>query len=200
MSSAPERVGSVMAARSATTAAASAIAVLAVALLDPGRFAVVTAQVAPAAARAACPVPTRRELRLRLSATTAASGNRLTASAALGVVAEDGAVIGPRTDRVDIWWDLDFGRWWSALTGRPAAIGGGQSRRVASVAASGACTFSASFAVPETKPGPHVVVAIAFDRRDDGATAYAPAYVTVLSTSRSRAAPRRAAPRRPLSY
>jgi hypothetical protein len=127
----------------------------------------------------ACPVPTAHELRLTLSASTTAAADRLTASAAVGVVAEDGAVIGPQTGRVDIWWDLDFHRWWSALTGMPEAAGGGPSQRVASVAATGACTFSASFAVPDSKPGPHVVVAIAFDRRDGGAAAYVPAYVVV---------------------
>ena len=74
-----------------------------------------------------CPIPTARDLALTLkaSANAAAIGERLTASAAIGVVAEDGAPIGPQTKRIDIWWDLDPHRWWTALTGKPVSASGG---------------------------------------------------------------------------
>ncbi len=75
-----------------------------------------------------CPIPTARDLALTLkaSANAAAIGERLTASAAIGVVAEDGAPIGPQTKRIDIWWDLDPHRWWTALTGKPVSASGGR--------------------------------------------------------------------------
>lgn len=125
----------------------------------------------------ACAAPTPEQLALNLGATSASPGDALTAVGSFGVFDPAGQREPVSVGTVDLWWDLDFDVWWSALTPAPVAVSGGAPERVATASTAGQCQFALPFSVPRVATGSYGVLAIA--RNGMAAECYGPALVDV---------------------
>jgi hypothetical protein len=116
---------------------------------------------------------------LASSARIAAPGDAITVSAgAAGLMS--GGLPAPPTKLVQIWWDLDPDRWWTALIGKPVSASGGRCLRLATVDVTGARAFLARYEVPRVPPGTYGVMALAFNT-DNGVESYSTAHLTVAA-------------------
>ena len=106
------------------------------------------------AGRPVCPARSGRDAyATSLGRSSGPPGSVVTVSGHLPVIDEDGSYRGQTAKRVDAFWNLDFRRWWSALTGSPKpAIAGSRVRLLGKQGVSGSC-LRFQIRIPAVHPG-----------------------------------------------
>ena len=101
-----------------------------------------------------------------------------TISGALPLLGENGEPGAPTT-KLEMWWNLDVRRYWTAGTGNPRPAQPGRVIHVATVRVPrpNPCRYRISFSVPTVPPGSYPIVLLDFGGGGD--SPYVPASFTV---------------------
>jgi hypothetical protein len=102
-----------------------------------------------------CPARTgRHAYDTTLSPASGPRGSVVTVSGHLPAVGEDGSYGGQTAKRVEAYWNLDFARWWTALTGSPSpSIAGRPVRLLGRQGVAGSCRYSVQVRIPAVRRG-----------------------------------------------
>lgn len=93
-----------------------------------------------------------------LSRSSGPRGSVVTLSGHLPVTGEDGSYGGQTAQRVEVYWNLDFGKWFSALTGSPSpSIAGSPVRLLGRQGVAGSCRYEVRARVPAVRPGKYPI-------------------------------------------
>ena len=100
-------------------------------------------------------------------------GSAVTVSGPLGVIDESGTYGGQTATRVDAYWNLDFARWWSALTPSPSpAVAGSRVRHLGRQDVAQRCRYRLQLRIPFVQPGKYPVEVLYGDSQ--GQASFAP--------------------------
>jgi hypothetical protein len=81
-------------------------------------------------------------------------GSVVTVSGHLPVLGEDGSYSGQTAKRVEAYWNLDFDKWYSALTGSPSpSIAGSPVRLLGRQGVAGSCRYAMLVRIPAVRSG-----------------------------------------------
>jgi hypothetical protein len=116
-----------------------------------------------------CP-PVEGAYKPALSSEAGPSGTTVVAFGPMPVRAEGGRYVGPRSRKVELWWNLDPSRWESAVAFRlpspdPRPGREGDASFLGRASTLGDCEFRIAFRVPDVEPGSYPVVALFYGRR-----------------------------------
>ena len=93
-----------------------------------------------------------------LSPSAGPPGSTVTLSGHLPVIEEDGSYAGQTAARVDAYWNLDFKKWWTALTSAPLpSVPNSPVRHLGSQDVSHLCTYRVRVTIPSVAPGRYPV-------------------------------------------
>jgi hypothetical protein len=135
----------------AVDSVAAADAELARLRIPHARSAVSTAPVCPA-------LSGKDAYRTTVSPSAGPPGSTVTVSGPLGVVDESGTYGGQTATHVDAYWNLDFARWWSALTGSPSrSVEGPPVRHLARQEVAKRCGYRLRLRIPLVAPGTYPI-------------------------------------------
>src|SRR5919204_2166695 len=82
----------------------------------------------------------------------------VTVSGPLPVVAENGVDVGQTSNEVDVYWNLNFEKWWSALGPSPlASIAGSAVRFLGKQDVAKLCTYRVQVDIPSVAPGTYPI-------------------------------------------
>jgi len=96
-------------------------------------------------------------------------------SGQLPVLAEDGSYAGQTATRVDVYWNLDFERWWSVLGSSPspaAAVAGSPVEQLGTEDVALLCTYRVEVVVPSVEPGAYPIEVLSGN--SEGTASFAP--------------------------
>jgi hypothetical protein len=87
-------------------------------------------------------------------------GSTVTVSGPLPVISEDGTDVGQTASEVDVYWNLDFDKWWSVLGNSPsplASVAGSPVKFLGSQDVSKLCAYQVQVTVPAVPPGTYPI-------------------------------------------
>jgi hypothetical protein len=111
------------------------------------------------AAGPVCPARSgRHAYETTLSRSSGPQGSVVTVSGHLPVIGEDGSYGGQTAKRVEAYWNLDFVKWFSALTGSPSpSIAGSPVRLLGRQGVAGSCRYELRVRIPAVEPGKYPI-------------------------------------------
>jgi cytoskeletal protein RodZ len=93
-----------------------------------------------------------------LSPASGPPGSTVTASGSLPVIAQDGADVGQTSNEVDVYWNLDFDNWWSALGASPStSVAGSPVKFLGEQDVAKLCTYQVQVEIPPVAPGAYPI-------------------------------------------
>jgi hypothetical protein len=93
-----------------------------------------------------------------LSSSSGQPRSTVTVSGPLPVVAENGVDVGQTSNEVDVYWNLNFEKWWSALGPSPlASIAGSAVRFLGKQDVAKLCTYRVQVDIPSVAPGTYPI-------------------------------------------
>jgi len=93
-----------------------------------------------------------------LSPASGPPGSTVTVTGSLPVIAEDGADVGQTSNEVDVYWNLDFDNWWSALGPSPSAsVAGSPVKFLGKQDVAKLCTYQVQVEIPSVAPGAYPI-------------------------------------------
>ena len=106
------------------------------------------------------------------------AGSTITVSGRLPVVNEAGQDVGQTANRVDVYWNLAFRKWWTALGPSPlASVPGSAVKLLGKQGVANRCTYRIKIEIPSVPPGryPIEVLSQAPDKGGPSTASFAPA-------------------------
>ena len=108
-----------------------------------------------------------------LSPASGPPGSAVTVSGSLPVIAEDGADVGQTSNEVDVYWNLDYDKWWSALGASPfASVGGAPVKFLGKQDVAELCTYQVQVEIPRVAPGAYPIEVL-YQGPDQGGPGFA---------------------------
>jgi len=110
-----------------------------------------------------------------LSRSSGPAGSTLTVSGPLPVTAEDGSYAGQTATDVDVYWNLDFDKWWSVLGYSPSpagAVAGSPVQHLGTQDVSQLCRYQVPVVIPSVGPGVYPIEVLYGD--SEGHASFAP--------------------------
>jgi hypothetical protein len=93
-----------------------------------------------------------------LSPSSGPPGTTVTVSGALPVVSENGVDVGQTSTKVDVYWNLDFDKWWSVLEGSPlASVAGSPVTFLGTQDVAKLCIYQVRVEIPSVPPGTYPI-------------------------------------------
>jgi hypothetical protein len=95
-----------------------------------------------------------------LDPTSGPRGSTVTVSGPLPVISEDGTNVGQTATEVDVYWNLDFDKWWSVLGTSPsplASVAGWPVKLLGTQDVSTLCTYQVRVTIPPVAPGTYPI-------------------------------------------
>jgi hypothetical protein len=78
----------------------------------------------------------------------------VTVSGSLPVIAENGADVGQTSNEVDVYWNLDYDKWWSALGASPlASVAGSPVKLLGKQDVAKLCRYQVQVEIPRVALG-----------------------------------------------
>lgn len=106
-------------------------------------------------------------------------GTRVTVSGRLPVVDESGRDIGQTATKVDAYWNLDPGKWWTALTRSPlAAVSGSRVRHLGHQDVAKLCGYRVRIEIPPVRRGIYPIEVLYGDSK--GRAGFGPVHFQVV--------------------
>jgi hypothetical protein len=110
-----------------------------------------------------------------VSPMSGAPGSTVTISGALPVIAENGANVGQTSNEVDVYWNLDFEKWWSVLGTSPspaASIQGSPVKLIGKQDVAKLCEYQVQVTIPSVLPGEYPIEVL-YQSPDKGGPSFA---------------------------
>jgi cytoskeletal protein RodZ len=95
-----------------------------------------------------------------LNPTSGPPGSTVTVSGPLPVISEDGTNVGQTSTEVDVYWNLNFDKWWSVLGNSPsplASVAGSPVKLLGTQDVSKLCTYQVQVTIPPVAPGTYPI-------------------------------------------
>jgi hypothetical protein len=108
-------------------------------------------------------------------------GTKVTVSGHLPVVDESGRDVGQTATAVDVYWNLDFAKWWSVLGRSPqplASVAGTPVRHLGMQDVAQLCTYRVRVRIPPAHPGIYPIEVLSGDAKSHAS--FAPIHFQVV--------------------
>jgi hypothetical protein len=95
-----------------------------------------------------------------LNPTSGPPGSTVTVSGPLPVISEDGTNVGQTATEVDLYWNLNFDKWWSVLGNSPSplpSVAGSPVKLLGTQDVSKLCTYQVQVKIPPVAPGTYPI-------------------------------------------
>jgi hypothetical protein len=95
-----------------------------------------------------------------LSPASGSPGSTVTVSGPLAVTSEDGSNLGQTATEVDVYWNLNFDKWWSVLGNSPSplpSVPGSPVQLLGTQDVSKLCTYQVQVTIPSVAPGTYPI-------------------------------------------
>jgi hypothetical protein len=95
-----------------------------------------------------------------LSPASGPPGSTVTVSGPLPVTSEDGSNVGQTATEVDVYWNLNFDKWWSVLGNAPsplASVAGSPVKLLGTQDVAKLCTYQVQVKIPSVQPGTYPI-------------------------------------------